>query len=153
MRDDMKYFRSIALLALLVPAAPAHASGGLWCNVDDANVKLDVESGVTRGMGSPFFNFRASAELKDKRVMPEFRTLDLGTKLVHSWVNGGTKLSFYTEIEKDNAVYSAEIVIDTVQGEEEGDDAGTYTIVTYGEAKDGEDGRVELTGPVICGGE
>ncbi len=149
----MKYLRSAILLALLGFAAPAQASGGLWCNVDDANLKLDIESGVTRGMGSPFFNFRAAAELKDKRVMPEFRKLELGDKLVHSWLDGGTKLSFYTEVEKADAIYSTEITIDTVQGEDEVEDAGTYTVITYTDAKDVEDGRIELTGPITCGGE
>lgn len=148
----MKYLRSAVLFAFLLPALPASASGGLWCNVDDANWTLNVESGVTRGMGYPLFNLKASAELKDKRVMPEFRKLDLKDKLVHSWVYGETKLYFYTEIEKGNAIYSTDIIIDTKPGEDEGDYAGTYTIISSTEAAEN-GGQVELTGPITCGGE
>lgn len=149
----MKYLRSAVLFALVGFAAPAHASGGMWCNVDDANWKFDVESGVTRGMGYPLFNLKATAELKDKRVMPEFRKIDLKDKLVHSWVYGETKLYFYTEIEKANTIYSTDIIIDTKAGEDEGDYAGTYTIITYSDDKTVEDGRLEVSGPITCGGE
>jgi hypothetical protein len=144
-----------AALASFALVTPAFASGGLWCNVDDANWKFDVESGMTRGMGSPFFNFRASAVIKDKRVLQEFRSLDLAGKLVHSWVNGETKLSFYTEIDKNDAIYSLEIVIDTkpVDEESDGEYAGTYQIVTYDPTAKDADSRLELTGPITCGSE
>lgn len=142
-----------AAIMSLALAAPAQASGALWCSVDDANWTFDVESGVTHGLGGPLFNLRASAELKDKRVMPELRKLELKDKLVHSWVYGETKLYFYSEIEKTGNIYSADIIIDTKAGEDESESTGTYTVITSNEAKPGEDGRVELTGPITCGGE
>lgn len=153
----MKYAPTLlgAVLSTLVFApVPALASGALWCNVDDANLKLDVESGVTHGLGSPLFNFKAAAEIRDKRVLPEFKTLDLGSKLVHSWVSGETKLYFYHEVEKESAIYSLDLTVESKpMPDSDGEEVGTYKLIAYGPAAQGEDGRIELTGPISCGGE
>jgi hypothetical protein len=144
---------AIVALAVLAPG-PALASGGLWCDADDASIKLDIESGMTRGMGSPFFSFKAGSEIKDKRVLPEFQTLDLSAKLVHSWVYGETKLYFYHEVEKENAIYSLDIIIESKPlPDSDGEEEGTYKVIAYGPAPEGEDGRIELTGKISCGSD
>ena len=52
----------LVLLGLIAATLPAAASGGVWCHLEDRSVKLAVESGVTRGLGAPVFNFRGKLE-------------------------------------------------------------------------------------------
>jgi hypothetical protein len=144
--------------ALLALGTPAMALGGLWCTIDDANLKMTVESGVTHGMGGPFFNFKASAELVDGGVAPDFRKLVLDDKLVHSWLEGGdTRLLFYTERDGDKPHGYLSITIKTLADpeDEEVDAIGTYEL-TYFEAErqKGEDtGYKSFKGEASCGGE
>lgn len=150
----MKYVAILLAAALVLGSGSAHASGALWCNADDANLKLDIESGVTHGLGSPLFNFKAAADIRDKRVLADFRTLDLSQRLVHSWVSGETKLYFYHEVEKENAIYSLDLIVESKPvPDSDGEEAGTYKLIAYGPAAEGEDGRIELTGAISCGGE
>ena len=147
----------IASAAMTVAAAnPVHASGGIWCSIDDANMKMTVESGVTRGMGGPFFNFKASAELLVKDVAPDFAKLTLDGNLVHSWIDRDeTRLSFYTERQGDAPFGSVEITIETAGDREEADLPGKYE-VSYFEAErqtGDNDGFIRLTGGVSCGGD
>lgn len=143
---------------LLVSSLSASASGGLWCTIEDSNLKMSVESGVTRGMGGPFFNFKASAELLFKDVAPDFRQIDLHDKLVHSWLEGGdTRLLFYTEREGEAPHGLVEIVIKVLANpdDEDADAKGTYEL-TYFEAERQQgdnDGYVRLSGEASCGGE
>lgn len=153
----MRISLTAALLAgLTLFAAPAaHASGGLWCNVDDANLKLDVESGVTHGMGSPFFSFKAAGELKGKDVATDFQKLTLDDKLVHSWLDGDeVRLLFYTE-RTDGEFGSVQITIETVMAADEEGYEGTYQ-VSYFEGtrqKGEEDGFRRFEGKLTCGVE
>ena len=140
----------------IVAASPAHASGGLWCTIDDANVKMTIESGVTRGLGGPFFNFRASAELLVKDVAPDFAKLTLDSNLVHSWIDGDeTRLLLYTERQGNAPFGSVEITIETVGDREEGDLPGKYEVSYFEvERQKGEsDGYIRLKGDVSCGGD
>jgi hypothetical protein len=143
-------------LALTAAGGPARASGGLWCTIDDADLKMTIESGVTRGMGGPFFNFRASAEVLAKNVAPDFAKLTLDGNLVHSWIDRDeTRLLLYTERHGDKPFGSMEITIETMGDRDEGDIPGKYE-VNYFEAerqKGEDDGFIRLTGDVTCGGE
>ncbi len=138
-------------------ATPAQASGGLWCTIDDANVKMTVESGVTRGMGGPIFNFKASAELLVKDVAPDFAKLTLDGNLVHSWIDRDeTRLLLYTERQGDAPFGSIEITIETMGDREEAVDIKGKYEVSYFEAerqKGDDDGFIRLSGDVTCGGE
>ena len=49
-------------------SCPRPASGGLSCSLEDQSVRIAIESGVTRGMGGPVFNFRGTLEILDKAV-------------------------------------------------------------------------------------
>lgn len=148
-----RMFAAIVALAIVSPW-PAHASGGLWCDVDDAGLKLEIRSGVTRGLGSPFFGFTASAETKDPRILQEFRTLRLEDKLVHHWLGNEVKLSFYHEIEKPEAIYTYDLVIETeMLADSDGVYEGSYRLAANGPAPEGEDGTVELTGSISCGAD
>ena len=143
-------------MLLVVSSLPASASGGVWCNISDANLEMTVESGVAHGMGGPFFNLKASAELLAKNVADDFRKLRLDDKLVHSWLDRDeTRLLFYIEREGDKPFGSIEITIETSGDREEGELTGKYELrYIEGERQQGEnDGIMVLTGDVTCGGE
>lgn len=144
-----KIFGAIAGLALMSSAALA--SGGLSCEVADANLKLAVESGVTRGMGGPFFNFKAGAEILNAAVHPDLKALTLDDKLVHHWLDGKTlKLSFYQETAEDKPHAYVDITIDT-QSDEEGSYNGDYQLSIFAaEPPEGAENPVELSGKVTC---
>ena len=137
MKESWKSSRATIVSAMLLVLLnlPAGASGAVWCNIADANLKMNVESGVTHGMGGPFFNFKASAELLAKDVAGDFRSLALDNKLVHSWLDADeTRLLFYVEREGDKPFGSVEILIETSGDREEIDLKGTYE-VSYFEAE------------------
>ena len=50
-----------AALAVFLLTRPAFATGGFTCTIDDENLKLETESAMGRGMGSPFLNLKAHA--------------------------------------------------------------------------------------------
>jgi hypothetical protein len=111
---------SIATIATLILAGNAHASGGFGCDADDKNVSFLFESGVTRGMGSPVFNFRGKVEIKAKEVAADLRTIEFdGAHLAQYWSEDGQlNLVIYREREGDKPHGYVQIVIRTKGGEE-----------------------------------
>src|SRR5918995_1424159 len=86
MGDHMRFF---ILAAALIAAAPVHASGGLWCDNVGGPVKISIQSGVTRGMGFPVFDFRASSEVDDATIGDDLRkTTFEGAHLPQYWFHG-----------------------------------------------------------------
>ncbi len=148
----------ILVLAICLAGAvqPARASGGLWCDAADSSIKLEVRSGVTRGMGGPFFDFQGGIEVLAPGIVPAFRKLDLKDKLIHSWLDGDeAKLEFYHEADAGDRVDQFSLVIETeALPDTDGEYAGTYRIVAYGPPAAGtEEGRLELTGKATCGAD
>ncbi len=144
--------RSVLTLAALLLSAPAgFASGGLSCEANDANLNLTVESSVTRGMGGPFFNFKASAEIMVASTHPSLKKLTLDESLVHHWLDGKMLyLSFYRETAANEPHAYVEIVVETSQVEE-GSYAGKYSLSVFAAdaAADTENPK-QATGEVIC---
>lgn len=149
------HLAGLALVITFATIPAAQASGGLWCTIDDAHLKLTVETGLSHGMGGAFFNFRATGELSGKDIAADFRKLALDDKLVHHWVDRDeTRLSFYTE-RSEGDFGSLEIIIETMGDREEGDIPGTYEL-SYFEARRQQgdnDGFIRSSGKVTCGGE
>ncbi len=68
---------------------------------------------------------------------------------MHHWLGDEVKLSFYTEVEKESAIYSFDLVIETAMVEDsDGEYKGSYKITSNGPAPEGEDGTVEITGEI-----
>ncbi|SFN65681.1 hypothetical protein SAMN03159463_00245 [Mesorhizobium sp. NFR06] len=141
---------------VLSSAGTAFASGGIWCNVDDAAVTFDVGAGVTRGMGGPTFNFRGDLEIEARPVGDGLRkTVFEGPNLTQYWLDGKElRLNIYREYEAANAFNSVELTILT-KASDEGIYDGQYTLAIYDNAADTDkDGKpAELTGKVSCGAE
>ncbi len=122
---------SIVTMATLFLASGAHASGGFGCDADDKQVSFLFESGVTRGMGSPVFNFRGNVEIKAKAVAADLRTLEFdGAHLAQYWSEDGQlNLVIYREREGDKPHGYVQIVIRT-KGDEEGM-SGSYELTAF----------------------
>lgn len=153
-----KQTASILATAILFAAAavPAQASGGLWCDAADENIKLEVRSGVTRGMGGPFFDFTGSLEVIAQGIPPAFTKLNLSDKFTHTWLDGDElKLEFYHEVDAAESVDQFSLIIETeALPDTDGEYVGTYRMTSYGPPLAGTDeGRLERTGKVTCGAD
>lgn len=143
---------AIALMLSLPLTSGALASGGFGCDADDANVAFLVESGVTRGMGSPVFNFRGEATIKSGEVAEDLRatTFD-GAHLAQYWSEDGQlNLVIYREREGDKPHGYVQIVIRT-KGDEEGY-SGSYDLTVFDGVSDAtpEGKTYSASGKVEC---
>lgn len=116
--------RLVIMLALIVASAgSAAASGGLSCDVEDKAARISVESGVTRGMGSPVFNFRASVQVLDPAVSEDLRKTGFDGPVQYWLDNRNLRLVLYREREGDKPHGYVELTILTEAGD---DDEGVY---------------------------
>lgn len=142
------------LASLLVGLSPAEgrASGGLHCTVEDEVAVVTIESGVTRGMGGPVFNFRATSVIRDGTVAGDLRDMAYdGEHLAQYWLDGEElRLLLYRE-RAEGAHGYVQIEIRTKAGEE-GLYAGTYDLTAFDMTGDttGEGRTVKGAGPVEC---
>jgi len=140
------------LLGILAISSNAHASGGFGCDADDKNVSFLFESGVTRGMGSPVFNFRGAVEIKAKEVAADLRNVEFdGAHLAQYWSEDGQlNLVIYREREGDKPHGYVQVVIRT-KGDEEGM-KGRYELTVFdGVDDETPEGRTfSATGKVEC---
>ncbi|MER9689337.1 hypothetical protein [Mesorhizobium sp. M0139] len=146
----------ICAIALLLSAAAASASGGVWCSVDDKAVQFEVGAGVTRGMGGPTFNFRGDLEILGRPEGDSLRkTVFEDSDLTQYWLDDKElRLNIYHEHQLGDKFNSVELTILT-KTSDEGVYDGRYTLAVYDNAADTEqDGKPkELTGKVSCGAE
>src|SRR5688572_4042803 len=79
---------SVAVVAFLSAVVPAAASGGLSCDVEDKSVRVAIASGVTRGMGSPIFQFKGTLEILGKEVTADLRKTEFdGAHVAQYWLD------------------------------------------------------------------
>jgi hypothetical protein len=150
----MRFF--LVLAGLIAATAPAAASGGIWCHLEDQSVKLSVDSGVTRGLGAPFFNFRGKLEILDKAIPEKLRTTEFdGQNLSQYWLDGhALKLHLYREWEVDKSFDYVELVIETQTGDDEGLYGGSYRLTVFDAAgAAGEGKETALGGEISCDAE
>jgi hypothetical protein len=150
----MRFF--LVLAGLAAATLPAAASGGIWCHLDDKSVKLSVDSGVTRGLGAPFFNFRGKLEILDKAIPEKLRTTEFdGQNLSQYWLDAhALKLHLYREWEVDKSFDYVELVIETQAGDDEGLYGGSYKLTVFDSAgAAGEGKETALDGEINCDAE
>jgi hypothetical protein len=154
-KKSMRFWHSLVKLASLVTlAGEAHATGGLSCTVDDANMSLNADTAVSRGMGGQFISFKAEAEIKAREVPDALRKLTLDSALIHHWYTGNEiKLSFYKETEAGDHA-SVDISIETKLPEGAEEDAaleGEYELRIFGAPPGGgEAASTVLRGRASC---
>lgn len=137
-----------AILPILV--VPAVASGGIGCEARDGQVALDIGIGVSRGSGG-FFNVSGALDIAGDDLPADLAALQLGDKLIHSWLDGDElKLQFYHE-RSDGDFASLTLVIEA-EAIEEGTYGGTYSVAVFGVATalGGEVDTWSISGPILC---
>jgi hypothetical protein len=147
--------RFFILAAALISAAPVHASGGLWCDNVGGPVKISIQSGVTRGMGFPVFDFRASSEVDDATVGDDLRKISFeGAHLPQYWFHG-ENLNMVLYRERDTEIFgSVEITILTKAAGDDIEHKGTYSFTAYDAGgNNGQGSTVTHTGKISCGVE
>jgi hypothetical protein len=140
------------LLAATFAAAPAQASGGIWCNSEDGPVKIEVQAGVTHGMGSAVFDLRATAETDDKKVREDLRKSSFGkAELAQYWFRDGEiRMVLYRE-EATDPFGSVEVMI-RAKADDGLSYSGDYTLTAY-DNSGGKGVEVVHKGEISCGAE
>lgn len=140
-------------MSILLAAGPAVASGGLSCGAKDEAVKLTIESGVTRGMGSPVFDFRGEIEILDNAVAQDLRKMSFDkAHLAQYWLDGEElRLIVYREREADKPHGYVEVMVKTKSGDE-GDYIGQYSVTVFdmADATGGEGKTFNFSGRATC---
>ncbi|MGF7005674.1 hypothetical protein [Aminobacter sp. BE322] len=140
-------------MSILLAAGPAVASGGLSCGAKDEAVKLTIESGVTRGMGSPVFDFRGEIEILDNAVAQDLRRMSFDkAHLAQYWLDGEElRLIVYREREADKPHGYVEVMVRTKSGDE-GDYIGQYSVTVFdmADATGGEGKTFNFSGRATC---
>ncbi|TPL77185.1 hypothetical protein FJ950_03385 [Mesorhizobium sp. B2-3-14] len=146
----------ICVTMLFLSAGTAFATGGIWCTVDDSQVKFQVDAGVTTGMGGPTFNFRGDLEIKARPTGDPLRKTVLeDANLTQYWLDDKElRLNIYHEQQVAKIYSSVELTILT-RASDEGVYDGHYKLAVYDSTADKEsDGKpVDLTGKISCGAE
>ncbi len=151
----MRYL--LASCALFLLSGNALAMGGLWCNVDDKPAKIDINSGLTRGMGSPLYEFKGSITIDDAQVPEDLRKVDFGPEQVPQfWLDRTTlNLLLYREREGDKPHGYVEVTIKTQSkgDDDEGTFEGTYEVQVWDTTGEGDPKDVKFAGAISCGVE
>ena len=142
----------LTCMGLVLPLAPARASGGLSCTSEDAFAVITIESGVTRGMGGPVFNFRATSVIRDDAVAGDLRNMAYdGEHLAQYWLDGEElRMLLYRE-RAEGAHGYVQIEVRTSSAEE-GLYEGSYTLTGLDMTGDttGEGRTFRQSGSVQC---
>lgn len=136
----MRLALSAFLLAL--PAGPAAAMGGAWCDADNATALVAVQASLTRAAGA-VVSFEGKLATKGAKAAETAFTRD---DLAQFWFDG-TEMRWllYKEGVDETAT---ELEIRAAESDEESY-AGEYRIRLHA-AVDGENTVTELTGPISC---
>lgn len=113
-------------------AAPADASGGLGCTAQGSGAKIELNGGITRGMGSPLFSFSGTFEATDKKIPADLRKAEFALdNVAQYWLDGDSlRLVLYTERTGD-PFGSVQVTVLTTPKGDENEFAGTFAAEIY----------------------
>jgi hypothetical protein len=140
--------------ALLASTGPASASGGLSCSAGETGITIQVDGGVSRGMGGQLFSFDGSVSIKDAAVAADLQNTSFAREHVAQyWLDGEElRLGIYRERDADKPHGYVELEVRAkVQGEpDEGLYAGTFLVKTWDGAGDGDPKEFKAEGAIEC---
>lgn len=117
-------------VTMALATGQAAASGGLSCESGDGPAKIEIEAGITRGLGSPVFSLTGSVEVKDNDVAADLRKMQFDkAHLAQYWLDGeDLRLLLYRERDAEGVFGSVELTVRAQPTDEEGTFAGTYEL-------------------------
>ncbi|HTV68327.1 MAG TPA: hypothetical protein VMF90_07305 [Rhizobiaceae bacterium] len=137
---------AISFGVLMLATVQASTTGGLNCHAEDETVTYELRAGITRGLGSPAFNFNGRLTIA-KGVPEAFRTTIFEAQdLTMYWLDE-MRLMLRVHRERRDPNGSVEIEVMT-QVSEEGVYGGQYTITVDGAVPGGE--PVKIIGTNTC---
>lgn len=147
----------VAAIVITLATTSAHASGGLSCEASDKAVKLALEAGVSRGVGSGFFSFKGQLDILAPGAPKDFRNIEFEKEhLTQQWLdNRNLKLHVYRERDGEPHGY-VDLVIEAWprKDSEDIEFRGGYTLTIFDVPKNGGDGKTTvLKGRVTCSAE
>jgi hypothetical protein len=139
------------LVLFLSAVTPAWASGGLSCEGTGKQASIQVEGGVTRGMGGPLFSFSGSAKIAAKAVTADLRKIAFDRENVAQyWLDAKElRLLLYRERSGDRPHGYVEVTILAKAVGDDGEYKGSYALTAYDTTGDSER-RHEAEGRVTC---
>lgn len=149
---QMRAFLTAVLLPLA--ASPAMASGGLWCGADDGPARIQIQGGVTHGMGGPLFSFDGTLAARDESIPADLRKITFDRSHVPQyWLDGKElRLLLYRERAADKAHGYVELTILT-QAIDESSYEGRYELEVFDADATSEGKRWDYAGKIVCGVE
>ena len=143
----------ILFLSTVLAAGPAAASGGFSCSAEDDAVTIDVNGGVTHGMGSPVFSLQGEIEIRDDAVSGDLRKTDFERiHLAQYWLDASElRLVLYREREGNQSHGYVQLTVKTAS-EDNGTTVGDYVLEVFDMAGAvASEGKTEsFGGKVIC---
>ncbi|MET3660487.1 hypothetical protein [Aquamicrobium ahrensii] len=145
--------KAFLFFSALLMSGPAAASGGFTCSADDGSASINVNGGVTDGMGSPVFSLQGEIGIRDAAVAEDLRKTGFErTHLAQYWLDGSElRLVLYREREGDKPHGYVELTLRTM-AQADGAFAGGYVLEVFDMtgATAGEGMAVRLDGAVSC---
>jgi hypothetical protein len=116
-------------------ATPAYSANRFYCAVDDANVKLSVDSGFDETVARELNHFRGAMIAKATEVPDGFKRLMFeSNQLVHNWsYDGDLRLEVYAQGKEQDASQNFDLVIMASGKNEAAPMPGSY-VLTFNSA-------------------
>jgi len=106
---------AFALLLTLAGVGETQAAGRIYCAVDDAYIKMSLESGFDAAGGNKLIHFRGALTLKDSKVPGLIETMLLNSGMLRQrWMDGkDLRLLVYSETSGAGPFAALELTIET----------------------------------------
>lgn len=138
----------VLVFLILIGFSPAHATGGVWCQVDDANISYEMSGVLSHGMPSRPFQMKGRLEFRDHSL--QVANVGAISDVMDWWLrNKELKYSIYTE-DFPGDYKTVELVFEGAYNEasDDGTFDGNYLVRVTTPA-----GEKTLSGKMSCGTE
>jgi hypothetical protein len=139
--------RSLAILGLCALPALAHATGGVWCDLDDKNVSFHFKAVSSRDGTGGWFDIEGHVETKFGNLPKHLRKFEIKDKNLTErwWGREGVLLNIQKYDSDPFAAVMLTVVTKTV---DEGGYEGTYDLRIT--ADSGDEAYIHREGKVSC---
>jgi hypothetical protein len=144
------FFRSLICLGLCSLPSLAHATGGVWCDHDDANMKFDFKAVMSRDGTGGWFDIAGSLTTKFGKLPKHLASFDIKDKnLTQRWIG---REGILLEIQKYDTDPNPAVMLTVVtKSIDEGPYEGTYELRIT--ADSGDEAFIIKEGKIECGAD